>query len=123
MKISWAAGLMALALPVVAEAHDGFGFSVHVPLPSISIHGPGFYCGPRYCGPRYYERGYCEPPVVYAPPPVTYYAPAPVYAVPPPVVYEAPAVVYGPPVVYGPSVSVYAGPRYYRPYGHYGYRR
>ena len=129
MKLSWIAGLAAMVLPAVAQAHGGVSFSVGIGLPGIAI-GAG-WCGPRYCGPPVY---YGPRAVVYGPAPVyaapAYVAPAPVYA--PPVysapvystpVYSAPAYC-PPPVVYGPAVSVYAGPvfgfRYY-PHTHYGY--
>jgi len=111
MKLPWIVGLIAMALPVVAEAHDHFFVPFGLPVPPIVVHGPGFY-GPRV---------YVQPPVVYAPPPPVYVAPAPVYVAPPPVVYDAaPVVVSPPPVVYGPSVRVYVGPHYY--HSHYYYR-
>lgn len=108
MKLHWLAGLVALALPAVAQAHwhGGLRFSVGIGL-------PGIYCGPSY---------YCPPPpVYYAPPPPVVYQ-TPVYASPPvvayqaPVVVEPPVVVYSaPPVVYGPSIGIryYGGTRFY----------
>src|SRR5579864_9040257 len=91
MKLTLLAGLAAMALPAVAQAHPHIGLSFGIRI------GPAYaYCGPRYCPP---------PVTYYAPPPVVY-APAPAYA-PPPVVYAAPPVYYdAPPVVYGPSISL-----------------
>ena len=50
-----------------ASAHDSFGFSIHLGVPSL-------YVGPPVI--------YAPPPVYYSPPAVVYYEPAPVYYVP-----------------------------------------
>ncbi|HEY2586127.1 MAG TPA: hypothetical protein VGI81_10230 [Tepidisphaeraceae bacterium] len=112
MKLTWLAGLLALALPAVAQAHwyGGWGFRF------------GFGVAPVYSYPAY------APPVAYyAPPPRVVYS-APAYVAPAPV-YVAPAPVYAPPpVVYAPGYyypSVYVGfgaryPHYY--HAHYYYR-
>lgn len=104
MKLTWLAGLLALALPAVAQAHwfGGwrFGFGVRI--------APAYYYPAYVPGPAYYAPS----PVVYAPPA---YVPPPVYAPPP--------VVYAPGYYYSPGVYVGFGPRYYPHYHRYYYRR
>ena len=118
MKLTWLAGLAAMALPTMAlpavanAGHIRFGFGFGVAAP---------YCAPAY--------SYCPPPgTYYAPPPVVYSDPAPVCA-PPPVVYQPAPTYYAPPAYYSaPTVVVTPGPYYVggyygRYHHHYGYRR
>lgn len=125
MKFTWIAGLAALALPGVAQAHGAFRFSLGLGV------APG-YCYPTFGfggysgGPRYYAAPavtyYTPPPVLrYAPPPAVYVAPESVYASPP-VVYPSTFVAAAPPLAYVPPPVVYASPGAYYSTGYYGRR-
>lgn len=107
MKLTWLAGLLALALPAAAQAHWfggwGCGFGVTV-APRYAYAYPAYVPAATY---------YSPPPVVYTAP--TYVAPEPAY-VPPPVVYS-------PGYCYTPGVYIGVGPRYPHYYGHHYYRR
>ena len=99
MKAVFLAGILAAALPAVAQAHWHEGFRVGIGI------APGY----SYCGPSYY---YPAPVVVYPPAPAVTYAP-------PSVVYSPPVVCDPAPVFVGPPVVAFYGPGYYRYHHHH----